>query len=176
MCFPPSQNIRKKYWSYQTNWADFKDSISFDLFRFPTKAIEQTLKVLSHLFCSDFLISYTSIKVVPTVNLTATSETDFVQQSLLHKLFSDLVYVSTHLTTLFETDIKSLFHSLFQTFLPCSRKPTLFGHVVAILHEAWQMVSTISRSKFLWHKPLPIVTQTIWKCGGKFCDGFYVLF
>ena len=38
------------------------------------------------------------------------------------------------------------------------------------------MVSTISRSKFLWHKPLSIVTQTIWKYGGKFSDGYYVFF
>jgi hypothetical protein len=93
-----------------------------------------------------------------------------------HKLFSDLVYVSTHLTTLFETDIKSKFQLLFQTFLPCSRKPTLFGHVVAILHEAWQMVSTISRSNFSWHKPLPIVTKTIWKYGGRLCDDYYIFF
>jgi hypothetical protein len=48
-----------------------------------------------------------------------------------------------------------------QFFPSYSRKPMLFGPVVAKFREAWQSVSTISRSKLPRHKPSPIATKTI---------------
>jgi hypothetical protein len=50
----------------------------------------------------------------------------------------------------------------FQTFPSCSRNPGLFGCVEAVFREAWQRVSTISRSKFQKHRPSPILSKTIW--------------
>jgi hypothetical protein len=41
-------------------------------------------------------------------------------------------------------------------------KATLFGHVVSKIPEAWQSVSTISRSKLRLHKHSPNSTKTIW--------------
>jgi hypothetical protein len=46
-----------------------------------------------------------------------------------------------------------------------SRQPALFGHIVAKIHEAWQSVSTISRSKLKLHKSFPNTTKTIWVYG-----------
>jgi hypothetical protein len=43
-------------------------------------------------------------------------------------------------------------------------KATLFGHVVSKIPEAWQSVSTISRSKLRLHKHFPNPTKTIWAC------------
>jgi hypothetical protein len=47
-----------------------------------------------------------------------------------------------------------------------SRKATLFGHIVSKIPEAWQSVSTISRSKLRLHKHSPNPTKTIWACRG----------
>ena len=47
-------------------------------------------------------------------------------------------------------------------FPSCSRKSDLFGLVVADFLEAWQSVSTISRSKLRQHKHHPNTTKTIW--------------
>jgi len=46
-----------------------------------------------------------------------------------------------------------------------SRQPALFGHIVAKIHEAWQSVSTILRSKLKLHKSFPNTTKTIWVYG-----------
>jgi hypothetical protein len=45
-----------------------------------------------------------------------------------------------------------------------SWKATLFGHIVSKIPEAWQSVSTISRSKLRLHKHAPNPTKTIWAC------------
>ena len=49
-----------------------------------------------------------------------------------------------------------------QTLPSYSRKPGLFGHIVSDLREAWQSVSTISRSKLAQHKHSPGNSKTIW--------------
>ena len=54
-----------------------------------------------------------------------------------------------------------LFRGSFPSY---SRKSYLFGPVVSDLHEAWQSVSTISRSKLAQHKPSPTTAKTIWMC------------
>jgi hypothetical protein len=51
------------------------------------------------------------------------------------------------------------------TFPSCSWKSALFGPVVSDLREAWQNVSTISRSKLELHKHPPGCTKTIWASG-----------
>ena len=61
-------------------------------------------------------------------------------------------------------------HLSFQTFPSCSRNPALFGCVESKFREAWQRVSTISRSKFRKHKPSPILSQTIWLDRGDLGD------
>jgi hypothetical protein len=60
-------------------------------------------------------------------------------------------YKSTHPTESNEP----LVHLPFQTFPSYSRNWGLFGRVDPILREACQKVSTILRSKFEEHKPLP---------------------
>jgi hypothetical protein len=51
-----------------------------------------------------------------------------------------------------------------QTLPSYGRKPALFGHIVSDFREAWQRVSTISRSKLTQHKHSPITTKTIQTC------------
>jgi hypothetical protein len=58
---------------------------------------------------------------------------------------------------------------LFRLFPSYSRKPTLFGHVVSDLREAWQSVSTISRSKLTKHKTSPITTKMKWTSRTSLC-------
>jgi len=60
-----------------------------------------------------------------------------------------------------ETSSRSLYSQCFPSY---SRKTGLFGHVVSDLPEAWQSVSTISRTKLRQHRPFQVTGKPIWAC------------
>jgi len=67
-------------------------------------------------------------------------------------------------------------HPTLQTLPSYGRKPTLFGLVVSDFPEAWQSVSTISRSKLTCHKLSPTRPKTTQTCRVYLCHLQTILF
>jgi hypothetical protein len=85
--------------------------------------------------------------------------------SLLNLGSEPLLYCSTtQCKKVFQSTTKAQSNWAFHAFPSYSRKSGLFGLVVSDLHEAWQSVSTISRTKLRQHKPFWITAKPIWTC------------
>jgi hypothetical protein len=167
--------FRENYW-----WSAKSYSISLDHSGFPTVLIATTLTIFASNPHPSFI--YKMISTIYTTPMINRGNTFQISTSL--NRIALLIRYNNHQPTQHTTkgilELKNRIPQCFNLMLSPPRimkytsqtlgltlpsyrwKATLFGHVVSKIPEAWQSVSTISRSKLRLHKHFPNTSKTIW--------------
>jgi hypothetical protein len=148
------------YWEQQINLLVSSDSRQGRLWHkallttcFRIEAIHHPSPLLSLLYHTSLMKG-----LIVLMRLTKLVRSDF------HPFWGATTHDSTHKLGQKSTRVLLSWNCIptLWTLPSCSRKPALFGLIVADFREAWQSVSTISRSKLRLHKHPPACPKTVW--------------